>query len=75
MFKGFINISLLFFSEPMAFFFRVDDNRDEFMQFSSPDYLDMRVVCLGDEGKNFIDHFTVFLLIGVEIDVEDVLKS
>lgn len=45
------------------------------MQFSSPDYLDMRVICLGNEWKYFIYHFAVFLFIRVEVDIEDVLKS
>ena len=73
MFKRFIYFSLLSFGEAMALFVGVDDNRDEFMQLSSSDYLDVRVVCLCYEGHYFIDDLTVFLLIGVQIYVEDVL--
>lgn len=75
MFKGLIDVSLLFFGEAMAFFIRVDYNRDEFMQFSSSDYLDMRFVGLCDKGHYLIDDFTVFLLVGVKVDIEDVLQS
>lgn len=73
MFKGLIDVSLLFFGKVVTFFLRVDYNRDEFMQFSSSDYLDMKFVGLCNKGHNLIDDFTVLMLVGVEIDIEDVL--
>lgn len=43
------------------------------MQFSSSDYLDMKFVGLCNKGHNLIDDFTVLMLVGVEVDIEDVL--